>query len=126
MGKPIEHLKRNSCLYESLGVDIDVIKLVSAQASFRLVGGISIVAPFSGRPFGLQVHHWHGLGRHAFPVQSSQDGFDCGRPMGVQNALFQSPVSQEFPGELDEIQRPQPFDAGLRLNSSTITWRSTS
>jgi len=39
-------------------------------------------------------------------------------PMGVKNALLQSPVPQDFPGELDKIQRPKPFDAGLRLNVS--------
>ena len=37
-------------------------------------------------------------------------------PMGVKNALLQSPVPQDFPGELDQIQRPKPFDVGLRLN----------
>src|SRR3954466_11297233 len=36
--------------------------------------------------------------------------------MYVQNALLQSPVPQDFPGELDQIQRPEPFDVGLRLN----------
>ena len=36
--------------------------------------------------------------------------------MGVQNSLFEAPVPQDLPGELDEIQRPQPFDVGLRPN----------
>jgi hypothetical protein len=36
--------------------------------------------------------------------------------MDIQNPFFQMPVPQDFPGELDEIQCPQPFDVGLRLN----------
>jgi hypothetical protein len=34
--------------------------------------------------------------------------------MGVQNPLFETPVAQDFPRQLDEIQCPKPFDVGFR------------
>jgi hypothetical protein len=34
--------------------------------------------------------------------------------MGVQNLLFETPVAQDFPRELNVIRCPKPFDIGLR------------
>jgi hypothetical protein len=101
---------------KNFGIDFDIIKLASAQASFRLPRGVSIVAPFCGRLSGVKIHYWYDLGRRAFTVQSSQDRFDCGHPVDVENALLQSPVPQDFPRELDEILRPEPFNVRLQLN----------
>jgi hypothetical protein len=55
-------------------------------------------------------------GRHSFAVQSRQDRLDRSYAMGVQNPFFEAPVTQDFPRELDEIQCPQPFDIGFRLD----------
>ena len=60
----------------------------------------------------MHAYHWRRFIWQPPAIQKKQKRFN--RAMGIQQPHFKASIAQYFPGQLDEIESPQPLDEASR------------
>jgi hypothetical protein len=99
LNKLIKQVERLSRLNEHLSIDGNFIASASKQTRFNVACDLRIIAPFGAAR--LAYNFTIGMASAGIPlaVQPSQDGFES-----------DDSVAQDFPGQIDEIERRRPLD----------------